>query len=131
MEIGQRVKDYWTQSSHDFGTVRKNELENEMGQRWLHEIERFLPEGRSLDILDVGTGTGFGGDLKVAVTVEGGTITAVEVLSHGDTAGVCDPALEKIPAEIVESQSADVDIAAGATFTSNGIIAAVKNALGL
>ena len=59
MEIGQRVKDYWTQRSHDFGTVRKNELENEMGQRWLHEIERFLPEGRSLRILDVGTGTGF------------------------------------------------------------------------
>ena len=59
MEIEQRVKDYWTQRSHDFGTVRKNELENEMGQRWLHEIERFLPEGRSLDILDVGTGTGF------------------------------------------------------------------------
>ena len=59
MEIGQRVKDYWTQRSHDFGTVRKNELENEMGQRWLYEIERFLPEGGSLDILDVGTGTGF------------------------------------------------------------------------
>ena len=59
MEIEQRVKDYWTQRSHDFGAVRKNELENEMGQRWLHEIERFLPEGRSLDILDVGTGTGF------------------------------------------------------------------------
>ena len=59
MEIGQRVKDYWTQRSHDFGTVRKNELENEMGQRWLREIERFLPEGRKLDILDVGTGTGF------------------------------------------------------------------------
>ena len=59
MEIGQRVKDYWTQRSHAFGTVRKNELENEMGQRWLREIERFLPEGGSLDILDVGTGTGF------------------------------------------------------------------------
>ena len=59
MENGQRVKDYWTQRSHDFGTVRKNELENEMGQRWLREIERFLPEGGSLDILDVGTGTGF------------------------------------------------------------------------
>ena len=59
MEMKQRVRDYWTRRSHDFGTVRKNELENEMGQRWLHEIERFLPEGRSLDILDVGTGTGF------------------------------------------------------------------------
>ena len=59
VKMEQRVKKYWTQRSHDFGTVRKNELENEMGQRWLHEIERFLPEGRSLDILDVGTGTGF------------------------------------------------------------------------
>ena len=59
MEIGQRVKDYWTQRSHDFGTVRKNELENEMGQRWLREIEKYLPKGRSLNILDVGTGTGF------------------------------------------------------------------------
>ena len=59
MEIGQRVRDYWTQRSHDFGTVRKNELENEMGQRWLREIEKYLPKGRSLNILDVGIGTGF------------------------------------------------------------------------
>ena len=59
VKMEQRVKNYWTQRSHDFGTVRKNELENEMGQRWLHEIQRFLPEGRKLDILDVGTGTGF------------------------------------------------------------------------
>ena len=59
VKMEQRVKKYWTQRSHDFGIVRKNELENEMGQRWLHEIERFLPEGRKLDILDVGTGTGF------------------------------------------------------------------------
>ena len=59
VKMEQRVKKYWTQRSHDFGTVRKNELENEMGQRWLHEIQRFLPVGRKLDILDVGTGTGF------------------------------------------------------------------------
>lgn len=59
MEMKQRVRDYWTQRSHDFGTVRKNELENEMGQRWLREIEKYLPKGRSLNILDAGTGTGF------------------------------------------------------------------------
>ena len=59
VRMEERVKNYWTQRSHDFGTVRKNELENEMGQRWLREIGRFLPEGRKLSILDVGTGTGF------------------------------------------------------------------------
>lgn len=59
MELKQRVKNYWTQRSHDFGTVRKNELENRMGQRWLQELQAHLPEGDCLHILDVGTGTGF------------------------------------------------------------------------
>ena len=57
--IEQRVRHYWTLRSHDFGAVRKNELENEMGRKWLHEIERLLPEGRDIRILDAGTGTGF------------------------------------------------------------------------
>ena len=59
LEIEQRVKIYWTKRSHDFGAVRKNELDNEMGNRWLREIEAHLPAGRQLRILDVGTGTGF------------------------------------------------------------------------
>lgn len=59
LEIEQRVKNYWTKRSHDFGAVRKNELDNEMGNRWLWEIEGHLPAGRQLRILDVGTGTGF------------------------------------------------------------------------
>ena len=59
MEMEQRVKNYWTQRSHDFGSVRKNELGNEMGEKWLREINVHLPERKSLTILDVGTGTGF------------------------------------------------------------------------
>ena len=59
MEIEQRVKNYWTKRSHDFGAVRKNELDNDMGARWLREIEDHLPAGKNLRILDVGTGTGF------------------------------------------------------------------------
>ena len=59
MEIEERVKHYWTLRSHDFGTIRKNELEGDMGRRWLEELEKWLPEGKALDILDVGTGTGF------------------------------------------------------------------------
>lgn len=59
MEIEQRVKNYWTQRSRDFGTVRKNELDNTMGQRWLREIQAQLPPGKPLHILDAGTGTGF------------------------------------------------------------------------
>ena len=55
----QRVRHYWTLRSHDFGIVRKNELDNDMGRRWLCELEALLPEKKGLRILDVGTGTGF------------------------------------------------------------------------
>lgn len=55
----ERIKKYWTRRAHDFGQIRKNELENDMGVRWLKEMEAYLPKGKSLDILDVGTGTGF------------------------------------------------------------------------
>lgn len=76
-----------------------------------------------------GTGAGLMGSIAVSVTVEGGKIAQIDVLSHSETAGVSDPAFESVPAAIIEAQSLEVDVAAGATYTSNGIIEAVKNAL--
>lgn len=57
--IEDRVVRYWTIRSHDFGAVRKNELGSIMGRRWQEELEAQLPERSPLNILDVGTGTGF------------------------------------------------------------------------
>ena len=76
-----------------------------------------------------GTGAGLNGNIKVSVTVNGGVITDVTVLEHSETAGISDPALEQVPAAIVAANSADVDVATGATYTSKGIMEAVKNAL--
>ena len=76
-----------------------------------------------------GSGKGMMGNIEVSVTVEGGKITAVEVTSQSETAGISDPALETIPQAIVDAQSWEVDAVAGATFTSNGIMEAVKNAI--
>lgn len=59
MEMEARIKNYWTKRAHDFGLVRKNELENKIAARWLEELERHFPQNTALDILDVGTGTGF------------------------------------------------------------------------
>ena len=75
-----------------------------------------------------GVGKGFGGEIKVAATIEGGKLTAVEVLSHGETAGISDPAFAKIPAAIIENQTVAVDTVAGCTFTSKGLIEAVTAA---
>ena len=74
--IEQRVRHYWTLRSHDFGTVRKNELGNEMGQKWLHEIEQLLPAGENLRILDVGTGTGF---FAVLLTQAGHQVEGIDL----------------------------------------------------
>lgn len=67
--------------------------------------------------------------IKVAVEVAGGKIAKVEIKEHEESKGVAEPALEKIPAAIVEKNSPDVEVVAGATMASEGIINAVKNAL--
>ena len=74
-------------------------------------------------------GTGIGGAVKVAVTVSETAIEKVEVLAHNETAGICDPAIERIPAAIAEKQSLAVDTVAGATITSKAILAAAEAAL--
>ena len=75
-----------------------------------------------------GVGKGMGGDVKLAVTVEDGKITAIEVVSHNESAGISDPAFAQIPQAIIDNQSLAVDTVAGATLTSNGILAAVEAA---
>ncbi len=76
-----------------------------------------------------GKGKGFMGDIVVTVTTEDGVIKNVVVTENAETPAIAGAAIEQIPAAIVAANSADVDVVANATFTSNGIIAAVKNAL--
>lgn len=67
--------------------------------------------------------------LKVSVTVAEGKISAVEVTEQDETPGFCEPALEQIPAAIVDKNSTEVDAVSGATVTSNAIKDAVNSAL--
>jgi major membrane immunogen (membrane-anchored lipoprotein) len=76
-----------------------------------------------------GEAKGFGGPITVTVTVEDGKITAVEAVGTDETKGVGTPALEQLPGMIVEAGSPDVAVVSGATYTSEGIINAVKAAL--
>ena len=76
-----------------------------------------------------GEGTGFQGPIKVSVTVSDTAIQQIQVLEQSETAGISDPAFEKIPALILEHQSVAVDAVAGCTNSSRGLIEAVKAAL--
>lgn len=77
-----------------------------------------------------GEGTGMEA-MTVNVTVEDGKITSVDVVEENESDGYKEEALEEIPKMIVEKNSTDVDAIAGATMTSNGIINAVNDALGI
>jgi len=81
------------------------------------------------DGIYIGEGKGFGGVIKVEVEVSGGKIASIDLLEHGESAGISDPAIEGIPNAIIEAQSTEVDSISGATFTSGGIMEAVENAL--
>lgn len=74
---------------------------------------------------------GNNGPVKVSVTFSADAITDVQVVEHGETAGLSDPAIEKIPAAIVENQSLAVDTVSGATNTSNAILTAVAECVTL
>ncbi len=76
-----------------------------------------------------GTGEGYNGDIIVEVTRDGDKITAIEVVDHSDTPGIAKRAISRVTGAIIEAQSTDVDTVAGATYTSEGIIQAVEDAL--
>ena len=76
-----------------------------------------------------GSAEGRNGPIKVAVTLSEHAIDSVEIVEQMDTVGICEPALEKMPAAIVESQSLAVDTVTGVTITSTAILEAVEQAL--
>lgn len=77
----------------------------------------------------IGTGKGIGGLLTVKVTMDGDKMVAIDIISHNETVGISDGAMQKIPQRILETQSTEVDIISGATITSNAIREAVEEAL--
>lgn len=75
------------------------------------------------------TTSGMSEGLVVKVTATPDTIQAVEIVSHEETEGISDPAIENLPKKIVEENSFEVDGETGATMTSDAIKEAVKQAL--
>lgn len=76
-----------------------------------------------------GKAKGFGGVITAKVTLEGDKITALEVTGDNETKGIGTNALEQLPEAILKAGNTEVDIVAGATVTSDAIIAAVNNAI--
>lgn len=75
-----------------------------------------------------GSGTGFSGTTTVSVTIAGGKIISIEILSSGDDSAYLSRA-KGVISSVISAQSTSVDTVSGATYSSKGILMAIKNAL--
>lgn len=92
-------------------------------------VSKVSESGTWKDGTYTGLGKGFGGTISVKVTVKDGKISAIDVTSaSGETASYFSKAKGIIP-KMISGQTTNVDAASGATYSSNGIITAVRNAL--
>lgn len=92
-----------------------------------------VPGEKSSDISSIsgtfeGIGTGMQGEIKISLEVTEGKITQVSVVDAKETPRVAKVALERVPAQIAEHQSLNVDTVTGATLASMGIMTAATNA---
>jgi fumarate reductase flavoprotein subunit len=74
-------------------------------------------------------GQGKDGPITVKTTVKDHKLAAVEVVAQGETAGVADVALTRVPGAIVAGQTLAVDAVTGASYTTKGILDAVEKAV--
>lgn len=77
------------------------------------------------------TAPGHNGDLPMVVTFSSDRIESIEIDSSGESAGIADVVFTRIPQEIVEGQTLNVDIISGASVTSHGVIDGVAKAIKL
>lgn len=76
-----------------------------------------------------GQGQGFGGVITATVTMEGDTITGVTFDGPDETPEIGGAAFETLAEQIVAANGVEIDGVSGATYTTDGCIAAVQNAL--
>ena len=93
------------------------------------EEEQEVGEGDFDDGVYEGSAEGYGGPVKVKVTVEERQITDIEILDASKETDSFFSRAKAIVDDILRLQSWDVDVVSGATFSSNGIKGAVQNAL--
>ena len=77
--IKREITDYWTGRVAQFEKLRLDELKSDKRQRWLYELRRRLPQGRKLNILDIGTGTGF---FAFILAAEGHWVTGIDLTAE-------------------------------------------------
>ena len=91
--------------------------------------EDALPKLPYADGVYVGSSRGYGGAVRVQVTMENGSITEIEILDASHETKQFLRRAKRLLTAVVDAQSWEVDAVSEATYTSRGILGAVQNAL--
>lgn len=132
-KIKSEMSEYWGTRAEKFNELKVEELKSDLGQMWLTEIQKFLPNEKSLKILDIGTGTGFFCFLlsKIGHDMTGIDLTEDMIIEAKNTSE-----LLKIPAKFYvmdaespqfEKESFDVIVTRNVTWTLPNLEKAYKN----
>lgn len=130
-ETTKNQTDEDTSEQENADTAEKEKKEDKKKDEDKKEEQKSTAKG-SFDVSDgtyYGTGTGFAGKIKVAVTVKDKQITAIEIVENEADDDTFFSRAKGVIDKIISGQTLDVDVVSGATYSSNGIISAVKNAL--
>ncbi len=106
-------------------------LAGEYASEQVVSAETGSPATRYMDGVYTGSGNGFRGVISAQVTVEGGRITDVTILSSSDDRDFFQRAQNGVIPAILQAQSVNVSAVSGATYSSRGILEAVADALQL
>ncbi|MFR5730119.1 FMN-binding protein [Blautia stercoris] len=130
-ETTKNQTDEDTSEQENADTAEKEKKEDKKKDEDKKEEQKSTAKGL-FDVSDgtyYGTGTGFAGKIKVAVTVKDKQITAIEIVENEADDDTFFSRAKGVIDKIISGQTLEVDVVSGATYSSNGIISAVKNAL--
>lgn len=95
-------------------------------------LSEFNEEDVKAEVKDgkyIGEAIGYQGPLKLELEISNGKISNVNVLENVETIGIGTKAIERLPQNIVDNNSINVDIITGATATSKALLSACTDAL--
>lgn len=132
-KIKNEMSEYWSSRAEKFNELKIEELKSDLNDRWLTEIQRYLPNKTPLKILDIGTGTGF---FCFLLSKMGHDMTGIDLTESMIAEAKSTSELLKIPAKFYvmdaenpqfDDESFDVIVTRNVTWTLPNLGKAYKN----
>lgn len=124
--IKTKVAQYWDQRAEKFSSQRLREWDSEKHALWLAEFQTYIPSGKPLHILDVGTGTGF---FAMLLSSQGHRVTGIDLSENMIDAARKTASRLGLPARflVMDAESPDFETASFDVIVTRNLTWALPN----